>query len=181
TLFPYTTLFRSNVIQAQPARKLPTASQLGIGITSDDPTGPPRLGFDTGLTIGFSPQGPTHLIDNTFVWADTLTKVTGNHTLKFGGSYSPYENNTVYDFYVNGEFDFYAGTSATGSGNPYADFLMGVPSEFIQFPKAPSNIRSKHYDGFAQDEWKVLHNLTMTLGVRYEYSSPKLDTMGRSF
>src|SRR5207253_6726581 len=44
-----------------------------------------------------------------------------------------------------------------------------------------SNIRSNSYYGFAQDECHLRHNLTVTLGVRYEYNSPKLDTQGRSF
>src|SRR5262249_56101015 len=45
----------------------------------------------------------------------------------------------------------------------------------------PSNIRSKNFGGFFQDEWKLRRDLTLSLGVRYEYSSPKLDLQGRSF
>ena len=48
---------RIDTLQAQPQSNLATASTLGIGITPDDPTGPPRLSFAKGLTIGFSPQG----------------------------------------------------------------------------------------------------------------------------
>jgi outer membrane receptor protein involved in Fe transport len=172
---------RVNIAQAIPASQLPTAADLGVGITPDDPTGPPRIGFNSGLTLGFSPQGPTTEINNTFAWSDTLSWVKGKHNFKFGGSFSAYQNNTHYDFYVNGEFDFYGSSGSVASGNDFADFLFGIPDEYFQFGGAPSNIRSKSYAGFAQDEWHVRNNLTLTFGLRYEYNSPKRDTQGRSF
>lgn len=170
---------RNNATQAIPGRDLPTASQLGIGITPDNPTGPPRLGFDSGLNIGFSPQGPTSFKNTTYSIADTFSLVKGKHSFKFGGNYSPFQNDTIYDFYVNGEFFFYGG--GTGSGNNFADFLLGLPDEFLQFGEAPSNIRTNSYYGFVQDEYRVRKNLVLTLGLRYEFSQPKIDTEGRSF
>jgi hypothetical protein len=170
---------RSVTGQAVPARKLPTAADLGIGITPDNPTGPPRIQFlDVGTSVGFSPQGPTTLTNNTFNFTDTVSWNKGKHAWKFGGSYSPYQNNTIYDFYVNGTFYFYG---VNGSGNDFADFLLGLPDEYLQFGEAPSDIRTKSYYGFVQDEWKIRPNLTLSLGLRYEYNSPKLDTRGRSF
>ena len=174
---------RINQQQAVPGSKLPTPAELGIGVTPDNPSGPVRMSFAGGLTVGFSPQGPTTLINNTFSFSDTLIWTKGAHGLKFGFTYSPYQNNTVYDFYVNGNF-FFSGdplAGGIGSGNDLADFLFGLPDEYLQFGEAPSNIRSKSVYWFAQDEWKVRRNLTLTLGVRYEYSQPKLDTQGRSF
>ena len=47
---------RQNLLQAVPAASLPKAADLGIGITPDNPTGPPILGLSSGLTVGFSPQ-----------------------------------------------------------------------------------------------------------------------------
>ena len=173
---------RINTLQAKPAGKAPTVKDLGIGTTPDQPTGPPILGFyDSGLTLGYSPQGPTTLINNTFSYSDTLSWVKGHHTMKFGGMFAPYQNNTLYDFYVNGEFDFYGAATGAGSGVEFADFLMGIPDEYYQFGSAPSNIRSKSTYFFAQDEWHVTNRLVLTYGMRYEYSTPKIDTSGRSF
>lgn len=174
---------RNDGLQASPATKLPTAAQLGLGITPDNPSGPPILGFNSGMTVGFSPQGPTNLIDNTYTWSDTFSWTHGRHSAKMGFSYTPYQNNTIYDFYVNGQY-FFSGKTANGgigSSNDRADFLLGLPDELLQFGEAPSNIRSHNISFFAQDEWKVRKNLTVTLGLRYEYSSPKLDLQGRSF
>ena len=173
-------LQRSNFLQDKPAVKLPNASQLGIGIVQDDPQGPPNLFFDDNLlSVGFSEQGPTDFVDTTFGFSDALTYVHGRHNWKMGAGISAYRDNTVFDFIVNGEFDFFA--NGAGTDNSLADFVLGIPSQYFQYPHAPSNIRSKSYYGFVQDEWRVTKRLTLDLGVRYEYSSPKLDTQGRSF
>ena len=173
---------RLNHQQAIPASKLPTASELGANVPSDDPTGPPRLGFlGSNTFVGFSPQGPTREIDNTYSVYDNLSWVAGHHDLKFGFYFSPYQNNTVYDFYVNGEYYFYGPSTGVGSGFDFADFLMGLPDEFLQFGRAPSNIRTHNYSGFAQDSWHLSKRLTLNLGLRYEYAEPKFDTQGRSF
>ena len=168
--------------QAIPAGKQPDASQLGINITPDQNTGPPILGFlGTGMQAGFSPQGPTREVDNTYAVYDNVSWTKGRHNLKFGFYFSPYQNNTVYDFYVDGEFFFYGPSTGVGSGFDLADFLMGLPDEFLEFGKAPSNIRSDQYAGYGQDTWKVTPRLTLTLGLRYEYAQPKYDIQGRSF
>ncbi len=172
-------LQRNNRLQDEPGVKLPTASQLNIGINQDDPQGPPNLWFDNGLYVGFSEQGPTSLVDTTFGTSDTLTYVHGRHNWKMGGGISAYRDNTVFDYYVNGEFDF--DSNFDGTDNSLADFILGIPSQYFQYPHAPSNIRSKSYYGYLQDEWSVTKHLTLDLGVRYEYSSPKEDTKGRSF
>jgi len=172
---------RMNIAQAFPAEKLPTPGQLGIGITPDQSTGPTIIGFNRGLTLGFSPQGPTTEINNTFGGSDTLSWLRGQHTMKFGFFASAFQNNTHYDFYVDGEFYFYGPSTSVGSGNDFADFLMGLPDEYLEFGAAPSNVRSRSYYTFAQDEWHVRKNFVVTYGLRYEYNSPKLDTQGRSF
>ncbi|MGA2965418.1 MAG: TonB-dependent receptor [Terriglobales bacterium] len=156
---------------------------MGFGTIPDQTTGPPILNFyGSNLNLGFSYHGPTTLIGNTFSYTDTLSWVRSKHNLKFGFQFVPYQNNTVYDYYVDGNFMYYGSTgSYTGSGLDLADFLMGLPDEYYQAPSAPSDIRTKSYYVFAQDEWKVTKNLVLNFGLRYEYSTPKVDTKGRSF
>ncbi len=172
---------RNNHQQAIPGKSLPKASDLGVAITPDHPAGPPLLSFDSGMNIGFSYQGPTTLVNNTFSYSDTLSWIKGRHTFKFGGGFTPYQNNTLYDFIGDGWFDFYSGAGTNGSGSGFADFLMGIPGDYFQYPDAPSNIRSKNTFIFGQDEWRIGRRLVLTYGLRYEYSTPKLDTKGRSF
>lgn len=176
------TVQRSYRLQAKPARTIPTHSALGeTGITPDLELGGAALAFDDQPTyFGFGIQGPSTLIGNTFAYSDTLSWTRGRHNWKFGGSFSAYQFNTAFDFIGNGLFDF-VGANGIGSGNDFADFLFGVPFDYFQSPNAPTNARTKYYSGFAQDEWRVNKKLVLTLGVRYEYSSPKLDTHGDTF
>ena len=174
---------RNNDFQDKPASKLPTASALGVGITQDDPQGPPNLLFDNGLALGFSEQGPTKLINNTYGVSDVVSYIRGRHNLKMGAGISTYQNNTTFDFIVNGEFDFNSTVNGANfaTGNSLADFIIGAPQAFFQSPSAPSNIRSKSFYGFAQDEWRLTKRFTLNVGLRYEYNSPKYDTQHRSF
>ena len=173
---------RFNNLQYAPAVKHPAPNALGIAITPDDPTGPTLLNFISGTEIvGPSPNGPTSEINNTYSFYDNLSWTRSNHDWKAGFYFSPYQNNTVYDYYVNGQFSFYGPGSQVGSKNAFADFLLGLPDEYTQFPKAPSNVRSDSYSGYLQDQWHVTKRFTLNLGVRYEYSQPKYDTQGRSY
>ncbi len=168
---------RSDTLQRVPAAKQPTSTQLGINIKSDNPTGPTQLDFPNAV-IGFSIQGPSRLVDNTFAYSDVLSWTRGKHTMKFGGSLSAYQDNQVFDFEINGQF-FYS--TAGAAGDPFANFLVGLPDTYDQGPSAPSNIRTKATYVFGQDEWHVASNLTLTYGLRYEYSTPKSDTKGRTY
>lgn len=176
------TVQRSYRLQAKPARTIPTHSALGeTGITPDLELGGAALAFDDVSTyFGFSIQGPSTLIGNTFYYGDTLSWTRGRHNWKLGGAFSFYQFNTAFDFIGNGLFDF-VGPNGIGSGNEFADFLFGIPIDYAQSPNAPTNARTKFYSGFAQDEWRVNKKLVLTLGVRYEYSTPKLDTHGDTF
>lgn len=172
---------RSDIRGYRPAVQLPRPQELGVGVTPDSSNGPTRVVFDQGTTIlGFSPQGPQDVTDNTFSFTDALTWVRGRHHWKFGGGFAAYQNNTLFAFNTEGQFDFIGG-GGSGSGNAFADFLLGLPTFFSQDPAADSNVRSKLSSFFAQDEWRVNTTLVVTLGLRYEYSTPKKDTMGRTF
>jgi hypothetical protein len=64
------------------------------------------------------------------------------------------------------------GNQTVGTGYDFADFLLGLPQQTSeQFGQNP-HLRGNYWDLYAQDEWKVRANLTLNLGVRYEYVSP---------
>ena len=54
--------------------------------------------------------------------------------LKAGLNYTPYQDNTVYDFYINGTFYFYGASGSSFSGTDRADFLMGLPDSDLLSP-----------------------------------------------
>ncbi len=172
---------RSHNTSLNPTVQLPTPADLGIGITPDLATGPTNLVFDSGLGIGFNTLGPQRFTENTYTYSDTLTWIRGKHDFKFGGGFSAFQNNTFFAFTSDGQFQFLGGPLGIGSQNSFADFLLGIPLQYTQSSAAPSDIRTKYSYGFAQDEWRVQKNLVLNLGLRYEYSTPKLDTQGRTF
>jgi hypothetical protein len=160
---------RSNFLHDSPGVKLPMPAELGaVGITPDLATGPTNIWFDTGFQIGLSEQGPTRFIQNTFSWTDGITWTRGKHNWKFGAGFSPYQQNMDYDYYTNGEFDFYSGNGSVATGNDYADFLLGAPGVYYQGPLAASNIRSKSTYTFAYT-WG--HNLDNASGFAQRNST----------
>ncbi len=162
-----------------PASKQPAPVALGVNIQSDFAFGPPTLSFVSGMSVGYDPN--VHWkADNTYAFTDTLTWNRGRHTWKFGGRFAILQENSVYAYYTNGIF-YFDGPSGIGSGNDLADFLFGAPDFYFQFSKAPSNEHQKQYALFGQDEWKVTPRLTLTLGLRYEYTTPETDKRGFSF
>jgi Carboxypeptidase regulatory-like domain/TonB-dependent Receptor Plug Domain/TonB dependent receptor len=172
---------RSNFLQGSPVgpNSALTAQALGFtNLTPDNPTGPPIVGFNfDATTIGYTYLGPSRLVDNTFGVADTYSWTHGRHNWKFGAGFSGYQDNQIFDFLVNGDFDF----NGSLTGNAFADFLLGAATDYEQASAAPSNIRTKSFYGFSMDEWHATTHLTLTLGLRYEYSSPKYDTEGRTY
>jgi Carboxypeptidase regulatory-like domain/TonB-dependent Receptor Plug Domain len=180
---------RMNVARNDTDQYVPTGSasqvtpaDLGINITPDIITGPPDLYFGgTGTSFGYAPFGPTTFYNTIYAYYDNLTWTRGRHNMKFGFYFSPYQNNTAYDFYGNGSFFFFGPSTSVGSGTDLADFLFGLPDNYFQAANALNNIRTHQYAGYAQDDFKVTSRLTLNLGIRYEYAEPKYDTQGRSF
>src|SRR6185312_8393218 len=73
------TVQRTDTLQATPSNNLGTPQSFGTTITPDNATAPPLITFPA-LTVGFSPQGPSRLVDNTFAMSDTFSWTHGKHT-----------------------------------------------------------------------------------------------------
>jgi outer membrane receptor protein involved in Fe transport len=160
----------------------PTPSQLGITINSDLPFAPPIVQLESSnLVLGFDPNLPRTKADDTYAVSDTLTWTRGRHTIKAGGRFAIMQENSVYAYATNGWFFFYGAGTFVGSGTDLADFLFGAPDEYQQYPRANNNEHQKQYALFAQDEWKVTPRLVLTLGLRWEYTSPETDIHGHTF
>ena len=161
------------------AEKLPLAQSLGMKITPDVSTAPPIISFGvTGLTLGANGGSvPGKYADTSYYWYDDLSWTKGTHNLRFGGGYAILQNNGQFAYETNGTLTFSGPTSAggIGSGSDLADFLLGLPNAFSQWPDGFSGAHGHQYEIFGQDEWKVRRNLTITLGLRYEYDTPKFN------
>lgn len=106
--------------------------------------------------------------NNTFQVLDNFSKVLGRHTLKTGGEfhYDQVNVNAIAQF--NGSFLF----TGSETGADFADFLLGIPSQYNQSQLNPFYGRNKYVGAFAQDSWHVRSDLTLNYGLRWDRIEP---------
>ena len=106
--------------------------------------------------------------NNTFQWLDNFSKVLGRHTMKFGGEfhYDQVNVNPIAQF--NGNFLF----TGSETGLDFADFLLGIPSQYNQSQLNPFYGRNKYAGLYAQDSWHVKANVTVNAGARWDRIEP---------
>ncbi len=157
-------------------------------------TGVSQNPFDWGLpNLGFTNfQGVTDFNpllrrDQTFTVSDTMIWTHGKHTVRWGGDFRRVQLNTQTDSNARGTFTFtglstanvVAGAAQPGTGFDFADFLLGLPQQTsVQFGDNAYHFRGNSSDLFAMDEWRLRGNLTLNIGLRYEYVSPFTEING---
>src|SRR5271155_2353731 len=120
-------------------------------------------GYSTGAAANELIQA-----NNTYEASDTFSKVLSNHTMKFGVAFHADQVNGDPIAQFNGSFVF----SGTETGVDFADFLIGVPSQYNQSQLNPFYARNKYAGLFAQDSWHVRPNLTLNYGLRWDRLAP---------
>jgi Carboxypeptidase regulatory-like domain len=123
------------------------------------------------FALGFSSNGPQPRIQNTYQFTDNLSKVWGRHNAKFGFNLDKLQINNPFYNNLNGTYD-YSGAGAFSTGNAAADFLLGFPDTYNQGSGSILRARAAEYYSYAQDQWQVKPNLTLTLGVGWEILTP---------
>jgi outer membrane receptor protein involved in Fe transport len=121
--------------------------------------------------------------DNTASWVGSLTKTLSRHTLKFGGetrllrpNYWQFGDTAINFSYAQ---NFTQGpnptaTAAASTGFGFASFMLGIGGG--NYSRAASMaMQVKYFGGYLQDDWKLTNKLTLNLGVRYEYESPRTE------
>jgi hypothetical protein len=123
------------------------------------------------FTLGFSNNGPQPRIDQTYQATDNFSWTVGSHMFKFGFDmrrfevYNPFSavNNGAYNFGANGPYS---------TGDPGADYLLGIPDSYAQGSGGLTDARAQEYYSYAQDQWKARRNLTITYGLGWQIDTP---------
>jgi hypothetical protein len=152
-------------------------SPLDFGMVRINPTGYDLLGEATNL--------PQDRKDNTYQIADSFSIIKGNHSFKIGEDFRRFQLNILFDSSARGTVNFtpYFTTAlangAGGGGNAIAELLLGDPqsSSISRSWGGPTANtvgaqRTSSFGMYGQDDWRIRQNLTLNLGLRYEYNTP---------
>jgi outer membrane receptor protein involved in Fe transport len=157
------------------------AGEAGIDGVATDPFdwGVPNLSFTTYASL--RDPIPTSRLDQRISFLDTQTATWGRHTVRWGGAYNGLRRESQTDPNARGSFVFtglYTTGVASGQAIPdtgldLADFLLGYPQQAsVQYGPGRERFHGSSWSLFAQDDWRLGSNLTLNLGLRYEYVSP---------
>jgi Carboxypeptidase regulatory-like domain/TonB dependent receptor/TonB-dependent Receptor Plug Domain len=145
--------------------------------------GLPSIGI-TGFT-GFGRQSTNPQWQNPALLDPKVnfTWVRGKHSMKFGYEYERVwmavnDNNPLYGSYTYGGGYSNAGGS-TVSDTYWADFLFGTTNAYSLANYYVAHLTQNMHNLYAQDDWHVRPNLTLNLGLRWEYGSPYADLYNR--
>ena len=141
--------------------------QDNIGNVNDSSCGGSACAFGSASFQYLGAPGPTDLNQWTYDYNDVLTKVLGRHNIRAGGDLTRlyYLNNAVYaarpSFTFRNLWDF-------ANDAPFSETGLFNSSTGVPFSNREDN-RTNIWGFFVQDDYKILPNLTLNLGLRWSY------------
>lgn len=176
-------------------------SATGISIPKPVIGGAPGIYYGIpSLTIsgftGLRETAPSDTINQTISFSDSVSYRLKKHNMRFGFDVRRVHADSVGGANGVGAFTFtgYATQNpaactpsstttcppVASSGSGFADLLLGLPQQSaIQASGFKTYLRANVIDGYAQDDWRMLSNLTLMYGLRYEYFSPYVEKNNR--
>jgi len=169
----------------------PTNFNIDNGVTSA--IGLPQISvtglFNIGGPAGF-PQGRG---DTTVVGSDTVRYLRGNHSFVFGGEIRRFYNDNfaldtgtfsyanICNFMADGVVTFTAGVpSSPCAGAPTGSSAKTANNAFsINLSNGASKILEPAIGLYAEDSYKIRTNITLELGLRYDYNNLITDSENR--
>jgi hypothetical protein len=130
------------------------------------------IGLDSISFQGFSTVGAEAFtkLGSIYSWEETIAKNVGRHVLQFGGIVQRNNSGRIDD------------TTTSFSYSSEADFLANIPNQIqINFPLKPYLLHTYQFGGFVQDDFRATANLTLNLGIRYDYFTVPKERDGRVF
>lgn len=151
----------------------------------------PNVAFSNDGITGFGGANfgiPTVTRNNTYQIQDTLAMVKGSHTIRAGFQFAHFElNNATLNFLLP-SYGLRATPLTANVGDPtginrgseFADFLLGIShNNQVTSGSGQVYLRRRVIAPWFEDAWRVSRNLTVTLGLRWDFISPLTEKFNR--
>jgi len=145
--------------------------------------------FGQGINV------PSTGTTNNSQWQDNASLQRGRHTFKFGGEYDRQRAPNVFLPFVNGRYSFSFGTCPASGAQPFGcvpdpgptptttfnEFLSQAPSA-VSLTAGSATIPFKEQDAslYFGDDWRMRENLTLNLGVRWEFAQQGINNLAQN-
>jgi trimeric autotransporter adhesin len=126
--------------------------------------------------------------DRNFSFTDSVSWTHGKHNLKWGGELRLLAFDLRSSRDAEGSFAF-TGFATVGemngarlpeTGFDFADFLLGLPQKtHVQYSTGAFSFRGNTWNLYFLDDWRIRKNLSLNLGLRYEFVSPFYEAHNR--
>ena len=149
----------------------------GVGGTDHAPTnwGPPTLIFSSGIATLTDAQSAFDR-NRTDSISPSAEFYRGRHNFTLGGDFRRQEFNYLSQQDPRGTFTF----TGAATGSDFTDFINGIPdTSSIAYGNADKYLRQSVYDAYAIDDWHLRPELTVNVGVRWEYGAPITELKNR--
>lgn len=125
--------------------------------------------------FGPSQFTPNFSVQNGFSLADDIIWAKGKHSLEMGAEFRRLQSNHVDNFFTSGTYTF----------TTLVSFLQAAPASFLgALPRranAYRGFRENRFYPYVQDTWKASRNLTLNLGLRWDFQSNPTEANGLLF
>lgn len=146
----------------------------------------PQISMSTFQGVGASAGGPNP--EDTFQIFTSVNKAAGEHNVKFGVDLRQQRNSQTDFGSASGSYTFSTNwtkgpldnSSAAPLGQDFASFLLGLPTSGQLDVNSARTNSAGYYAFFAQDDYRPARNLTLNVGLRYEFETPTTEKYNRT-
>jgi hypothetical protein len=120
-----------------------------------------------GIQLGADGNAPQFGIQNLYQFIDNVSWVKGKHTLKFGGEFRWYISPQGFTQRARGDYEW----------NTFEGYLTDIAPDYFGERSVGSTTyygNQKAVYGYGNDQWRVSPELTLNLGLRYEFTQVPL-------
>lgn len=133
-----------------------------------------------------------HIPSLYYQWFGDVSKQVRRHTLKFGAEWRKVQLNAQQFGASTGSYSFTSTNTASWTSGPasnlsvpnfgqdFAAFMLGLPTSGSYDTNTGGNFSSRYYAAFLQDDWRIRHDLTLNLGLRFDRDTPYSESLGRT-